>query len=159
MRIISATACVWALGLVSWQWATAPAAAQDAAAVDARLDALFGEHEPYHEFLTRLQRAVAQDARREVAALVSYPLVTRFGGQPHIIRTPAQFVSDYTMLLPPATLAVIRAQAYETLFANDRGVMIGSGEVWFSAVCGDGACAARGVRITAINPPSTGESP
>jgi hypothetical protein len=159
MPVIRAMACVWALGLVSSIGCDAPAAAQDAATVDARLDTLFGEHQPYRAFLARLQRAVAADARREVAELVSYPLAARLGGHQHIIRTPRQFVAEYSELLPPQTLTAIRTQAYDSLFANDRGVMIGAGEVWFSAVCSDKACAARAVRIIAVNPPVAGEPP
>ena len=54
--------------------------------------------------------------------------------------------------LTPKVLAAIKRQTYASLFANDRGVMIGDGEVWFSAVCRDAACKDAPIRIIAINP-------
>jgi hypothetical protein len=149
----------WVLGLSVVSFGMTPAVAQDTATVNARLDALFGEHEAYREFLVRLQELIARDERREVAALVSYPLTTGRAGRRHLIRTPEQFVSQYGTLLPAATRAVVREQTYDKLFANDRGVMIGAGEIWFSAVCSDSACANRSMRIVAINPPPAGAKP
>jgi hypothetical protein len=131
-----------------------PLAAQDPQSVDMRLDRLFGDHDPYRLFLTDLQQAVAKDARAEIAAMVSYPLVTRIAGRKVTVTNSAEFLQHFAQLLPPKALAVVRAQTYATLFANAQGVMIGSGEVWFSGVCADTACNSRTVRITAINPPA-----
>jgi hypothetical protein len=129
------------------------ASAQNAEVVDARLDTLFGAHQPYRDFLERLKAATSSDAREEVSRLVSYPLVTHIAGHKVTIRTPAQFLSHYSLLLPEATLAAVRLQTYADLFANAQGVMIGSGQIWFSGICQDRGCSSRVVRITAINPP------
>ncbi len=138
-------------------WAPlAPAAPADAASasgdMDARLDLLFGEHAPYRAFLQQLQGAVAADERQRVATLVSYPLKVKLDGQVVHLRTAQQFLSHYDELLPPATRALIAAQSYEQLFVNGDGVMIGSGQLWFSGVCNDERCGRRIVKIIAFNP-------
>ncbi len=120
--------------------------------IDARLDLLFGEHDPYRAFLRDLQAAVAADQRSRVAAMVSYPLKARIHG--HVVRigTTQQFFGHYDELLPQATRAQIAAQSYEGLFVNSQGVMIGSGQLWFSGVCGDELCSRRTIKIIAFNP-------
>jgi hypothetical protein len=123
-----------------------------AATTEARLDALFGGHEPYRKFLADLQRAVAAGDRQQIAAMVSYPLRTNLGG--HVVKLgPKQLLAHFDELLPPKTLAAITAQSFDTLFANSQGVMIGEGEVWFAAICAARDCSAPPIMITAINPP------
>ncbi len=126
--------------------------AGEAAGVDARLDLLFGEHEPYRSFLHELQSAVGERARERVAAMVSYPLRTRIKSQSVRVHTPAEFLAHYDELLTPKTRQVIALQSYGDLFANSQGVMIGQGEVWFGGLCKDHACSARSIKIIAINP-------
>lgn len=82
-----------------------PAVAANSPEVEARLDRLFGVHEPYRIFLQDLQSAVARDERDQVAALVSYPLRTRLKGKSLRLTTPAQFLGHYDELLPPKTRA------------------------------------------------------
>lgn len=120
--------------------------------MDARLDLLFGEHDPYRAFLGELQGAVATDQRSRVAALVSYPLKVKIRGHVLRIGSTQQFLSHYEELLPQATRAVIAAQSYEGLFVNSQGVMIGNGQLWFSGVCGDELCSRRTIKIIAFNP-------
>lgn len=120
--------------------------------VQARLDTLFGSHAPYEDFLGRLQKAVAADDRAAVAALVSYPLKTRVAGRSVTVRDAGQFVARYGQLLPQKSRDAIAQQKFEALFANSAGVMIGTGQVWFSGVCGDRQCQAPVVLVTALNP-------
>ena len=146
---------LWALAglLVA---AAAPAGPSEpdpaAAAVDARLDRLFGEHDAYRKFLHDLQAAVVGDLREQLAGMVSYPLSTKLQGRAVRIRTPRQFLSHYETLLPVNTRQLIAQQSYEQLFATSAGVMIGSGELWFSGVCKDEACSSRAIKIIALNP-------
>ncbi len=126
--------------------------AAETAPVDARLDVLFGEHEPYRNFLHELQSAVGEHARQRVAAMVSYPLRTRIKSQWVRLHTRAEFLAHYDELLTPKTQQAIALQSYGDLFSNSHGVMIGQGEVWFGGVCEDHACSARSIKIIAINP-------
>ncbi len=134
--------------------AAGAAAAEPAPAspTEARLDALFGSHEPYRTFLADLQRAVAARDRQQIVAMVSYPLRTNLAG--HVVKLgPKQLLAHFDELLPQKTLDAITSQSFDTLFANSQGVMIGSGEVWFAAVCAARDCSAPPIMITAINPP------
>jgi hypothetical protein len=132
--------------------AAPPAAPSGGTGMDARLDLLFGEHDPYRSFLQELQSAVAADERSRVATMVSYPLRTKLHGHTLRVATTKQFLSHYDELLPQATRALIAAQAYEALFVNSQGVMIGNGQLWFSGVCSDALCSSRTIKIIALNP-------
>jgi hypothetical protein len=120
--------------------------------IDLRLDALFGSHEPYRKFLHDLQRAVAAGDREQIAAMVSYPLNTHIAGRAVKLDNPRHFLAHFDVLLPQKSLDAITAQSFVGLFANSQGVMIGSGEVWFSAACAARDCNAAPVLITALNP-------
>ena len=63
----------------------------------------------------------------------------------------AEGSQEYDRILAAQVVAAIEAQTYATLFGRDQGVMIGSGEVWFSGICSDTACQLPTVRIIAIN--------
>jgi hypothetical protein len=117
-----------------------------------RLDALFGEHVPYQLFLNGLQIAVVMDDRFRVARLVNYPLEVRIGGETVTVGTADELLARYESLLTPKVVGAIERQDYGALFANDQGVMIGDGEVWFGGICGEPSCADITVRIIAINP-------
>jgi hypothetical protein len=119
---------------------------------DARLDLLFGEHDPYRNFFYELQAAVAAHAREQVAAMISYPLKARVHGRVLQLRNPQQFDAHYDELLPPKTQDLIAQQSFDSLFANSQGVMIGNGQIWFAGVCTDELCSARPIRIIAFNP-------
>jgi hypothetical protein len=133
--------------------AVAPAAAQSDAQTSARLDALFGAHEPYAAFLARLKDAVAAGDHRSVAAMIAYPLETRIAGLPVTLAAPADALRRYDQLFTAPVVAALEAQTYATLFAAAEGVMVGDGEIWFSGICDDAACSAVSVKIIAVNPP------
>jgi hypothetical protein len=133
--------------------AASPAGAQSDQATSARLDALFGAHEPYQAFLAALKESVSEGDEAAVAAMVAYPLETTLAGERVTLASQDDFVRRYGELLTPAVVAAVERQTYGTLFANADGVMIGDGEVWFSEVCADATCAEASVRIIAINLP------
>lgn len=123
-----------------------PVLAQSAADTDAALDAAFGAHEPYRNFLQTLQKDVAANDKAAIAALVSYPFQARINGKAVKLRDAAHFVQDYDKIVTPKVKRAIADQSYSTLFANWQGVSIGDGEVWFSGIGGN-----DNIRIIAIN--------
>jgi hypothetical protein len=133
--------------------AAVPVAAQSDEETSARLDALFGAHQPHEAFLARLKDAVAAGDRRSVAAMIAYPLETQVRGKPLTLAAPEDVVQSYNELFTPPVVAAIGRQSYATLFATAEGVMVGDGEVWFSGICEDETCADVTVRIIALNPP------
>lgn len=132
--------------------AAAPAAAPapTAADVDKQLTTLFGASEPYKKFLTDLQTATAAEDKKAVAAMVSYPFKTKVEGKDVTYEKASELEKAYDDVFTPRVLVAIKSQTYETLFANDMGVMIGNGEVWFSEI-GEGED--KAVKIIGINQP------
>ncbi len=122
------------------------APAQTAKDTDAALDAAFGSHEPYRHFFETLQKAVAADDRKAVAAMVDYPFQARINDKATRLKDAAHFVADYEKIVTPKVKQAVANQTYATLFANWQGVMIGDGEVWFSGIGGNDK-----IKITAIN--------
>jgi hypothetical protein len=133
--------------------ATTPVFAQSDEETSARLDALFGEHEPCQAFLATLKDAVATQDKGAVAAMTAYPLETTIAGEPIVLESEDDFLHRYDQLFTPSVVAALERQSYATLFATTDGVMVGDGEVWFSGICGDQACSEVSVKITAVNPP------
>jgi hypothetical protein len=123
-----------------------PAMADPVAEMNSTLDALYGDHARYRAFFDALKKAVADNDKAAVAAMVDYPFQARIGGKAKKIRDAAHFVADYDRIVTAKVKQALAAQSYETLFANWQGVMIGDGEIWFSGV-GNGDV----IKITAIN--------
>ncbi len=148
----SALICALVLAKPTVLHAAVGAEPVDRAAIDSRLDALFGSHLPYDRFLQTLKECTAAHDWRALAALVAYPIRIKIAGESRRIASAEQFLEHANGLLSARVIAAIREQRYATLFANDRGVMIGDGEIWFSGICGDTRCVDRSIKITAINP-------
>jgi hypothetical protein len=128
--------------------ATPAAPTRTVADVDGELTTHFGEAESFKTFFADLQKAVAAEDKKAVAAMVSYPFKTKMAGEEKTFDNEAAFTRAYDDIMRPAMVVAIRDQTYETLTVTPQGVGIGSGEVWF-AESGAGADAA--VKIIAIN--------
>lgn len=134
------------LGTIAILALTGTAHSQTASSVNSTLDTLFGSHAPYQKFFDTLKKAVAEDDRQAIAALVDYPINVRINGKSTKINDTKHFVAVYDQIVTDKVKQAIAKQTYATLFANAEGVSIGDGEIWFSGL-GDGST----VRITAIN--------
>lgn len=134
--------------LVCWSSLSTAASEQE---VNARLDQLFNTHQEYHNFLDNLQTQLIGENKVEVAKLVSYPIEINIDGKKVKIKTPQQLIKLYGAIFTPALVKTVNTQQYKDLFINAQGVMIGNGQIWFSAVCGDNQCKKSTVLITAIN--------
>jgi hypothetical protein len=127
------------------------AIAQSGSKVDNNLDALFGDHRPYQQFFEGLKKVVAEGDKEAVAAMVGYPFRTRIEGAAVEINDQSQFVENYDQFITIKVKNALATQTYETLFVTRHGVMIGSGEIWFGAICEDAVCGASAIRIMTIN--------
>ena len=97
-------------------------------------------------FFYRLQRAVAQERRAEVAALVDYPVRVRLGRRMRRVRNRAELLRRYPLVFNRRVKRALAQQKTESLFVNWRGVMVGRGEIWFNEMPYGGR-----FRIIAIN--------
>jgi hypothetical protein len=141
------------LALVSLGAATLAAAGplrETDADVDGIIDRLHGDHAPFRDAFDRLQQAVAAHDGAAVAALVRFPLEATAGRARVAVATPAEFVAQYDRIVTPAIAAVIARQAWDALFVNAHGVMLGDGQVWLAGECADKACSAMQVRVVTI---------
>ncbi|SMG59953.1 hypothetical protein [Cedecea sp. NFIX57] len=134
--------------MVCWSSLSTAASEQE---VNARLDQLFNTHQEYHNFLDNLQTQLISENKVEVAKLVSYPIDINIDSKKVKIKTPQQLIKLYGSIFTPALVKTVNTQQYKDLFINAQGVMIGNGQIWFSAVCGDNQCKKSTVLITAIN--------
>ncbi len=132
--------------------ASVPAFAQSDAETSKTLDTLFGDHVAYQDFLAVLQKAVAATDKPMVAEMVTYPLKTKVSGKETTLKDAKDFIAHYDAIVTAKIAAAIKNQTYAKLFANSDGVMIGSGEIWFSGICSDTACTKQFVKIIAFNP-------
>ena len=112
----------------------ATALAQSAQEMNKTLEDLYGAHAPYSAFFEKLKKAVAENDRQTVAAMVQYPFKARISGKAVTIRDAAHFVADYDKVFTAKVRKAVSNQTYPNLFANWQGVMIGDGEVWFSGI-------------------------
>lgn len=119
------------------------------------MDLLFGEHERYLAFFRELKDAVARDDRPAVAGLVNYPLSVFDGRRRTVVRSPAELLQRYPAVFNDNVVRAVKAQDAEGLFANWRGVMVGSGQVWFSGICpvrdGGKPCPDMTIKVIAVN--------
>ncbi len=118
--------------------------------VDSMIDRLHGDHAPFRDAFDRLQAAVAAHDGAAVAALVRFPIVVTLGRARAPVATPAEFIAQYDRIVTPAIAAVVAQQAWDALFVNAQGVMLGDGQVWLAGECADKACTTMQVRVVTI---------
>ncbi len=88
-------------------------------------------------FLASLRAAVANDDASVVASMVRYPITVQLDGRSTMVDSPSDFVSRYPDIVNGRVREAVLTQDVTGLFVNWQGVMIGRGEVWFSAVYED----------------------
>ena len=129
---------------------------QTDAAVDKRLDVLYGEHQIYRQFFDVQKKAIVGRDKTTVAKLVSYPLYVIYKSKNLIVKSERDFVARYGQIINDRVYQAVKSQQYKDLFANSRGLMIGRGEVWFSGICVEktqaNPCSKAVVKIVGINP-------
>jgi hypothetical protein len=132
---------------------TASADAGDKA-IDEAIDTLLGDHAKYRTAIDAYQKAVAEEDKEAVAALIDYPFSTTIDGKRTSLKNASDFVSNYDKIITPAIAGVIKAQKYSELMVNSKGVMFGSGETWINGVCKKGSadCSEFEVKVVAIQP-------
>ncbi|MRT55197.1 hypothetical protein GJV11_03595 [Enterobacteriaceae bacterium RIT693] len=148
MKFTSLLAYLLLSASVTWSGTALAASEQE---MNARLEQLFSSHQNYHDFFNNLKAQIAAKNKPEVAKLVAYPITVKLGGKKVQIKSQPQLIKNYDAIFTPDLVAAVSAQQYEDLFANDQGLMIGKGQIWFSGVCRDNQCKKSTVLITGIN--------
>ncbi len=92
--------------------------AQDAAALEKSAQAFYA--------------AVLANDPQQAAAAVSFPLAYTANGRRTLLHTPSDFAAKFSVIFTPEFVAEIRATTPHQMAANDQGVMLGAGLVWFN---------------------------
>ena len=129
-------------------------------ATDNRLKDLYGDYKPYKNFFFDFQKSVVAGDKARVASMILYPIVV--GGQRY--NSSNEFSLAFDSIFTDALKKKIQAETYESLFSNDKGVMLADGAVWYTGVCADSKCATiKGVLVISINieskPSDTAKTP
>ncbi len=127
-----------------------PVLAQSEAEVDARLDTVMGDHQPFKAAFEAIQAAVAADDAATLSEYISYDAPTMIDGEPVTFESKEDFEAAYSDLITDDFIAAVVGQRYEDLFVNSDGVMFGNGQLWLNGICADDACSSFEVKIITI---------
>lgn len=97
-------------------------------------------------FFAELRRAVAEDERAKVAAMIAYPIFVSIAGRRIRLRRQADLLRRYNLVFNRRVREALARQQVSELFVNWQGVMIGDGEIWFNQMPNS-----RDFKITAVN--------
>ena len=86
-----------------------------------------------HRNALRFWQAVVTGDKATVAALISYPIRVKVGGVAKRVRGRKELISRFHEIFSPAFRAAVRNAIPRNMFARDRGIMLGDGEVWFGS--------------------------
>jgi len=130
--------------------APADAAAPGTGDARGRIERVLGDADQYETVFKALQQGVAGDDRAAVAALMRYPLRVDTGGSKREVPDAATFQREYERIITAPVARAISAQSFDTVFANQQGVMIGNGQAWLNGTCLDKACSRTDVKVVAL---------
>jgi hypothetical protein len=77
-------------------------------------------------------QAVTGNQPQQAAALVSYPLAYTESGRRTLVHTPADFEKKFPLIFTAPYVAQLKNITPKAMSANDRGIMMGNGQVWFN---------------------------
>lgn len=108
-------------------------------------------------FFAKFQKAVYDDNKEAVAALVTFPvrasLPTGKNNRRSLrsIETKAAFLNAYEQIFTQDYKQFIADAKFEDLWARDTGVATPGGEVWMGAICKDKNCKKPEIKIITLN--------
>lgn len=121
-----------------------------------RFDRLAGVSEgDARVFFQRLRVAVGRDERPTACALLAYPFAHSGG----VLASASDCETRYDSVFTEAVRKVIGKQTFDELFVNERGIMMGLGEVWIARRCPTPPCGDPDLRVVTINSSTEGLVP
>jgi len=100
-------------------------------------------------FLKCLQASVAIDNRLKVASLFDFPLKVWIDGENVTIKNESEFQARYNQIFDAQLKQSISAAKVDALVANQQGVMLDHGRIWFRPVVER----KHAIKVVAINEP------
>jgi hypothetical protein len=89
------------------------------------------------DFLSRLQRAVAQDDRASVISMVVFPVGYGIPSGPSQLDA-TMFAERYDEIFDKKVKGILARQTIQELYCDASGLAVGHGEIWFGLVPGTG---------------------
>jgi hypothetical protein len=133
--------CVFVLSIVAMPFSLSPQVRNGSQACggNSTVDAMGASTAKLsRDFLAQLQSAVKANDKRQIAGMISYPLLVIRSGKQTRIQQRKTFVANYDQIFTAPIREAILHQSAQCLFGNDRGAMVGRGEVWFTEQQGSG---------------------
>lgn len=90
----------------------------------------------FNDFFIKLQDAVADNDKKAIADMISYPLRVNKNGHSIEIKNKSEFVKAYSRIITKKVKKKVLHQELNKLFVNSYGVRIGDGEMWISQIDG-----------------------
>jgi hypothetical protein len=84
-------------------------------------------------FFDELSRAVLDGDRKWVLHHVAIPLTVRTGSAVRTINSLQEVGDQYDRIFTSRVISMLWIQRPDRLFKNAHGIMVGNGELWFSA--------------------------
>ncbi len=106
-------------------------------------------------FFRLLRGHVGRSERDAACALVAYPLQHPDGA----VANAAECEARYDTIFTVAVRRAIGKQLFDELFVNERGIMIGLGEVWIAGRCATPPCGQADLRIVSLNSAAASQPP
>ena len=82
------------------------------------------------------QEAAARGDKESVAAFALYPIRVNVGKVAVNVADQTAFIEQYDRIMTEPVRKALADQDADSLFANDKGVMVGRGEIWFGVAPG-----------------------
>lgn len=141
---------------VTWTWIAHNPFNQSSAIVagktaDNYQPAGFDNPDTVHKFIQGLQTEALRQNRAAIAASVRYPLRVNTTTGSSMIRTESELMASFDKIFPAQVLRVLLKCPRSGLYCDERGVMIGSGELWLAPA--DKAAKPQTPQIIAVNLP------
>lgn len=90
----------------------------------------------FDETFLMLQQAVADNDQATVAEYIAYPIRVNIDGNKVEIKNEKEFIEKYDKIMTDPVKEAFINQKIEEVFVNYQGIMVGSGEIWFTQLAG-----------------------
>ena len=98
------------------------------------------------KFAEKIQKLIKNDKKKQLAALIHFPLRVWIDTEETNLERPEDFVNYYDQIVTTEWKEKVLAADSSELFHNYMGYSLGNGSIWFSKISGQ-----KGFRIYALN--------
>jgi len=96
-----------------------------------RYSGFSGTDEEVENFMKKVKLSIAKGDKEWVANHIRYPLTTTINGQKKIkVTNKQQLINNFEQIFYPEYKEKLKKTCVCNMFTNDKGVMLGDGEIW-----------------------------